>query len=299
MKKTVFIIGILALSFTVQAQVVNNAALWANLGYSSFLNGDKASKPLGNVGEGIGGGYELYANGFLLQIGGEFQHLSSTMKIDDLYRVYSMISTDNKLYDGSFYFQKNRDFQNLGSLGGVFMLGYQSEKSFYFLVGGKVFYNLFSNARTRTTVTTKAYFDNLIGENDNGIFSNFPNHGLTTTGRKIQERLEPNPVRYAGSIELGMRINSWSALGASYRLGFFCDFGLASLKRINYSENIINISKTEEFQPALTSFLTHNTTDNNSFYTLFTGIKLTVLWGSEKGKCKCLQNMKWKHLHKK
>jgi hypothetical protein len=300
LKKLITILFAISIVSACHSQTANSFALWASGGYSNFLSGVEDISHRGGIGGNIGLGYDLRAGGFLLQLGGEYQHYTSTAAMKEFTEIIPMLNSEGKYYDGIFIFDKNRDKQTMGNAAAVLKFGFITGSNFYMLFGGKYAYNLYGSTRTTTTVTQKGYYDNLIGEDDNGIFSEMPNHNYFTKKRKVNEKLSFAPTIF-GSIEAGMQMENWSFLGATYRLAFFFDFGVTSLnsKPLLNASRIIDISKTEEFQPAVRPFFYNEKTAKINV--LFTGIKLTVLFGNEhisNKNCHCIQNIKWKHIFK-
>jgi hypothetical protein len=270
-------------------------ALWFSGNYGNFLSNTEYTK-IGGIGGNIGLGYDLQAGGFLLQIGGEFQHNTSNVLMKEFTEVIPMLSTEGKYYDGTFTFSRNRDKQTMGNAAAVLKFGFITPSSFYMLFGAKYAYNLYGKTRTSTRVTSILDFEQYIGEDDEGIWSEMPNHGTYKKRRSLSEKLSFQPTIF-GSLEAGFEMRDWNFLNARYRLAFFADFGVTSLtdKPLLNSSIIKNISQTEEFQPALRPFSYNQQT--TGINVLLTGIKLTVLWGGESnhsGYCNCIQDIKWK-----
>jgi len=294
--KTIISLLIVLLStIYINAQKVNSFALWGSGGYNNFLSGVEKVSTIGGAGVNIGLGYEFQSGGFLMQVGGEFQHYTSNMKMAEFTEIIPMLNTEGKYYDGTFIFDKNQDRQTMGNAAAVLKLGFVTPSNFYMLFGGKYAYNIYGSTKTYTNVTSKGYNDNLIGDDDNGTFSDMPNHGYYTIKRSFNEKLAFQPTIF-GSIEAGLQIGKRNYFGVVYRFALFFDFGITALtaKPLLGQSKIIDISQTEEFQPALRPFFYNETTQR--IQVIFTGIKFTVLFGKkvEKKYCNCIQNIKWR-----
>lgn len=283
--------------------LTNSLALWVSGGYNNFLSNVEQVKNVGAVGGNVGLGYDLQSGGFLMQLGVEYQHYTSNAFMDDFSETVPMLNTESNPYDGIFRLKNNREKQTMGNAAAVMKFGFITPNNFYMLFGGKYAYSIYGTTATYTTVTSKAYYDHLIGdinEKEEGIFSDMPNHDYFTEKRKFSQKLGFKPTVF-GSVEAGMKIEKWNLWGATYRLALFCDFGITTLtnKSLPNTSRLINTSKTEAFRPALRPFAYNEQTDR--IPVLFAGIKLTMLFGSQNngGYCNCIQDVKYQKANKK
>lgn len=303
MNKIVTTVFSLMVAFASIAQSTNSFALWVSGGYNSFFSNVEQVKNIGAVGGNVGLGYDFQTGGFLMQLGAEYQHYTSNAFMDDFSEIIPMSNTEGNPYDGIFILPKNnREKQTMGNAAAVLKFGFITANNFYMLFGGKYAYNIYGTTATYTTVTSKAYYDHLIGDinGDEGVFSDMPNHDLFTEKRKFSKKLGFNPTIF-GSVEAGMKMDNWKLWRVTYRLALFCDFGITALKDkpLPGTSRLINISKTEAFRPALRPFAYNEQTGR--IPVLFAGIKLTVLFGaiSNSGYCNCIQDVKYQKAKKK
>ncbi|MCL2417188.1 MAG: hypothetical protein FWD02_04550 [Bacteroidales bacterium] len=259
----------------------NSIALWTNAGYSSIINYSPVTRAVGGLGNAIGVGYEYRArNGFLLQTGFELSLYNSLMRRNDTLHIVPMIDTEGRAFDGLFSFENINSRQRLVNTGPTLMLGARLQNNFYFLVGGKVKFNIHGRERTNSDVTKRARYDNIIGDDHDGILSNMPSHGLKTSQRSHDGLLKMNTL-FIGSVEIGHVFstgNPRNPRSTRMRLSVFCDYGFSPISRseTNY-DLIINKSHTSEYTPQITGFL-HHDVQSRFFSTLFTGLRLTILF---------------------
>ena len=269
----------------------NNIILWTSGGYSSMMNDGPKTQAMGNVGMSAGFGYEMHWNHFLLQTGLEFSYYTSRMNIGDSLYVLPMIDTEGNNFKEHFTFSNTYSMQRVINTSIPILLGYKTDKGFYFLIGGKFVYNLSGNSETNTSVTSQAEYNNIIGNNNDGVISGMPNHGLDTEKRIVKNSFTLNPG-FTGTIEAGLPLRKLTNLystknNRSLRLALFCDYSVLSFKDNLRSDNlIVNISKTSMYLPAINGLLFYNT-KSNVLNSVFVGIKLTAIFGIKKDICRC------------
>ena len=269
----------------------NNIILWTSGGYSCIMNSAPGNTTPGNVGMSIGSGYELHLNHLLLQVGIELSSYTSRMNRHDSLYIVPMVDTEGTPFNGRFTFRNIYSMQRIIVTGIPILIGYKSDKGFYFLIGGKFLYNWAGNSKTSTNVTSEAQYNNIIGDNNNGVISGMPNHGLNTEKRTVENSFLINSG-FTSSFEAGLPLlkqsNQYSKRNNSnLRIALFCDYGVFSFKNNNRSDNlIVNISKTNMYTPAINGFLFYKTT-SNVLNTVFAGVKITALLGRKKEICLC------------
>jgi hypothetical protein len=282
-----------AMNVAAQSNVnTNNFLIWGSGGYSRISNDAPAVNAIGNVGGAFGAGYEFrFKNNMLLQTGLELSCFTSRMNMKDTMLVASMIDTEGDLYDGHFAFQNTHDMQQILNVGIPLMVGYESSNGLYFAIGGKVMLNLAGHSRTTTTVTSTAYYENLIGNNNTGILSNMINHGLFTETRSVNSSLRLHTI-FSGSVEAGYTFgknpDDFSVKNRpKIRLSMVCDYGFAPVfekDKPNYL--FVNTSNTGGFTPAIRSYLLKDI-ESNRLNILYVGLKVTVLFGIKNTSCNC------------
>ncbi len=294
-RRALIIMFLLTSAFPLSSQVVNSFALWLSGGYNNLVAKRQDVVYVGNIGTSLGLGYDLRLGGFLFQIGGEMQHYTSNAVLGNFTETIPMVNTEGIAYNGIFTFNGNTDRQTMGNAAAVIKLGFITPNSFYMLFGAKYGYNLYGNTTTSTNVTSKGQYDHIIGEDGQGTLSDMPNHGYYSARRSYAEKIEFEPSIY-GSVEAGLQFSDNTFLGAVPRLAFVFDLGLTGLK--NYpavgTSPIKDISTNEEFQPALRTFFFDPAVSRIT--SIFAGVKLTLLWGSERTSyCNCITDFKYRH----
>jgi hypothetical protein len=280
-------------AFTQVKNHTNNLIIWGGGGYGKLMNGSSETSVSGKPGFILGCGYEWNIKNISVQTGLELSHYSSTMAMKDTLLVLSMVDTDGDTFDGYFYFNNTKDNQSITNLSIPLMIGYQSPSGFYIMGGGKIGVTLTGSSKTTSEVTSMAYYENLIGNNGTGFFTNMPNHGLDTEPRSMKSSIKFNSI-FFGSLEAGWNFGKNRETSryirnknVTYRLGLFLDYGFAPVttkNRVDYI--IVNSSNTEEIVPAIQGYLTHNVS-SGYVNTLLVGVKLTVLFNLDKKECKC------------
>ena len=288
--KTISIIFVLLIIstqalFSQQRNDRHSLALWTAAGYSSINNHSPLTQARGGLGNSIGIGYEFsHRRGFLLQTGVEFSRYSSLMNHNDTLHIVNMISTTGFPYEGHFSFRRISDRQNLLNAAPVLLLGSDFRNGFFFLAGGKVMFNIDGTSRTRSEITKRAYFDDIIGGGGGGI-GDMPNHGLGTEWRSHRSPLSISPV-FIGSLEAGYLFPSRNSNNrVRYRLSVFADYGFSPANSTANNELIINPITTGEYLPVINGFL-HHDVSSSFINTLFAGVRFTILFGGSSG-CNC------------
>jgi len=261
----------------------NSVVLWTSVGYSNIMNHSPFTRVLGGLGNAIGIGYEHTASrGFLLQTGIELSLYNSLMHRSDTLHIVPMIDTQLRPFDGLFSFENINSRQQIANVGPTLMIGARTANNFYFLIGGKVKFNIHGRERTNTDVTKRGFFPDLIGDDHDGILSNMPSHGFDTFSRLHESSFRLNPL-FIGSFEAGYDFSSGNfrasrnSRNMRMRLAVFCDYGFS---RVSESHNDLIINKAlreREFIPYINGFLQHDVS-SNFFNTLFTGVRLTILF---------------------
>ena len=231
-------------------------------------------------GFGAGAGYEFRVNKFMVHTGAEFVNLHPNLSLDDFVHHAKMIDNDTQIteYTGHFKFSDNSDRYNLGYVNIPLMFGVDFGR-FYFLAGGKVGLNMFSESNVKTTVKSTATYDPFIVD-----FENMPNHFFTTTEENTNYPIAFD-MNISAAFEMGFNFGASDKNNTYYRLAYFCDYGLATIYTGSQTQNLLVSKHSDHFQPALNNFLMSNQTEAAALYT---GVKLTVVLGTKKPPiCKC------------
>ncbi|MDP4202092.1 MAG: hypothetical protein Q8861_05310 [Bacteroidota bacterium] len=274
-----------------QDQNQNRFLLWGSGGYSQITNDAPVTAPHGNVGIAIGIGYELLFNRLLVQTGIELSHYTSKMSLIDTALVVSMVDTEGTPFNGNFTFQNTEDAQQITNVGIPLMLGYESPKGFYVALGGKAMLNIVGRSKAKTYVTSTASYTDVIGDNNDGIFSDMPNHGLTMEPRTVKTSIQLHTI-FAGSVEAGYTFGKKSEDFSvknrpKIRLSMFCDYGIASVAEKDKPASLfVNTSNAGGFTPAISGYLL-NDIRSNRLNILYVGLKVTVLFSPKKYGCNC------------
>jgi hypothetical protein len=260
-------------------------------GYCQIKNGATISNDKGNVGFAVGTAFERQYKNFLFQTGIELSLYRSTMSLKDTLQDLDMIDTEDMLFRGHFTFTKIRDLQRLTNIAIPLMVGYESWNGYFISVGGKAMLNLAGNTTTSSRVNLRAYYPNIIGENNDGGLSNMPNHGLSTVNRDVRGSFKLNAL-FVGSIECGYTVpikyeNHVRSMKPKLRLSVFCDYGIAPVKKSQRTTDIFtNTSTTGEVAPAIRSYLFKDM-KSNRLNVMYAGVKVTVVFALKVFECFC------------
>ena len=278
---------------TLYPQTVNSFAVWLSGGYNNLIASRDKVAYLGGLATDFGLGYDMRSGNTIFQIGGEVRYQTSNARLRDFTKTIPMINTEGKPYDGLFDFRHNVDRQRVGSVAIVAKLGFVSYSDVYVLFGAKYGYNFYGYSLTSTSVTSRGRYDHIIGEDDGGLLSDMPNHGYDTAKRRYGNKLNLEPSVY-GSVEVGRQLADKTFWAAVPRIALFLDVGYTKLGKSQKTIGgslIKDISTTEEFVPALSTFFFDPSADGKRWLSLSFGMRLTLLWGHQKmGRCRCIQD---------
>ncbi|MBP1639971.1 MAG: hypothetical protein H6Q17_1554 [Bacteroidetes bacterium] len=260
-------------------------------GYCQIKNGATISNEKGNVGFALGTAFERQYKSFLFQTGIELSLYRSTMSLKDTLQDLDMVDTEDMPFRGHFTFTKTTDLQQMTNVAIPLMVGYESWNGYFVSVGGKAMLNLAGNTSTSTRVNLRAYYPNIIGENNDGGLSDMPNHGLSTVTRAVNGSFKLSTL-FVGSIECGYTIpikyeNHIRSSKPKLRLSLFCDYGIAPVKTSRKTTDLfVNTSNTGEVAPAIRSYL-FNDMKTNRLNIMYTGIKATIVFDIKTYECFC------------
>lgn len=286
-KLFVFIGLIIFLSpFYIQAQpkakIQNNIVVWGKGGYSALLIDKSNINSIGNIGGGLGIGYELQYKKFSMQTGVDFTYSKSAFELNQfVVDIENLYDDEGDKYTGHWTFSENYDRYKLGDINIPLLFGARFNKA-YFLAGAKLGINVMGNSTTEAYVKKTGTYDKFIG-----VFEDMPNHNFGTS-KEVAEYPISLSFNCSASAEFGIYLgnkkDSKKKNNPSYRLAAFCDYGLLNVNNYKNEELVLNRS-TNEFIPYLNNFMFSNNMKTNTF---FTGIKFTVLFKmKERQDCKC------------
>ncbi len=279
---TITLLLLFTTTLHVTAQYKNNLLVWGSGGYSSLLTDAGKIDSKGNVGVGVGGGYELHYKWFRLQVGAEFTFLNAGLQIHDFVHDVYLRDNEGDYYTGHHYFTDNKDMYRMGNINIPLMLGAQFG-GFYFLVGGKAGLNLFTNATMSPTLNITGTYDKYIGD-----FANIPDHNFGESTDQVK-----NPVTLGFNAALSAEVGFYLPIGESknikYRLSFFGDYGLLNVHDNSQSQSLmLNIAESPYYKPALNNLMLTENMKGSVVNPLYVGVKFTVLFGLiDRGDCMC------------
>lgn len=291
-RNTALFILILVISVRpVQSQIVRNSwVVWGSTGQSFISNGAARTSVSGQPGGALGGGYELQHNRFLLQVGAEIVSYKSMMTLTDTAFTANMTDTEGYNYKGLFSFRNISDKQQLINLGIPVLIGYNSPVSgFYFMTGAKVLLHLKGSSNTLSTVTTQAVYDNIIGQDGDGLLTDMPNHGLSTENRTVKNSFRLSTA-YTASFEVGYSFRKYPEQKENHhlRIALFCDYSIFPVQAGQRTNQLfVNTTASASYKPAINSLI-FNQIPAGKITSIFTGLKVYYIINIPKRyKCRC------------
>lgn len=292
MKRYILYIVCLLLYLPCTAQVKSYVSLWSEVAESSLMTKLDKSAISGGAGFGIGAGYEMSVNRFILSTG---------LQIDVSHTVFRVPDTESKLsgvYDDEgdllnyVFLQTNRKdaYTNLSFQLPV-MIG-THVNNFYFLAGAKLSISVLGRSNAKAQISSAGDYDKFIDD-----FTDMPEHlyysGMpVTTKSSVSFRPDVMP-----SVELGYVFGEYSSEKGfdvpkyknMYRIAVFADYGLLNRVSRGTKQSIVlpETFNTEDMSSGvkITDILSTNeiTADVHG---LTIGIKFTALIGlKEKKAC--------------
>jgi len=260
--------------------------LWCDVGYSSFFTKWDLFKNTGNIGSGIGLGYNITAwNHFIFSIGVEYISLNSSIRPKNFLIYKNLIDTEGDKYIMEYKLQKFAQFDKTHNIFVPVFFGYKTDLKkvdFFVLAGGKIGYMFAANYTSKvTSFRTIGIYDQYIDP-----FEDMPNHYFDTKKYVKTGDLNLNRLQAVVSFELGVEIPSVIAKNAM-RVSFFADYGVLNRQtsEMQKQKNDLIIFETIPNNIHLNSlYETHykKSLNTNSF---FTGLKVTLLLDVTKSSC--------------
>ncbi len=297
MKNKLILIFFLCLSSAVFAQnyhtsAAHNLAIWTSGEYARFDNYLEQAQVFGGAAIEIGVGYEYNTKpeGLLLQTGIGLSYQTSALTYMPFKEREYMKDTEGIAHIAKFDFRNIHESDTYYTANVDFLMGYKWRNSMYFLGGPKVAFPIVGHGITTSMVTTTARYDGLIGEDGNGLFTDMPNHYLTTNLRTHTQKLAYNP--YVGMfLECGYMLWDKKVIQGNIhmdyhtlRIACFCEFGWHINTSNASSDLVVNQAEYPVYQPAAANYLYAN---NRLGYitSLCCGIKITYLLGNKSRIC--------------
>lgn len=290
-KTALFILLFIILIRPTQSQILkNNWVIWGSAGPSFISNGAAHTSVSGHTGTALGGGYELQRNRFLFQIGAELISYKSAMALSDTTFMANMTDTEGDNYKGIFTFRNISDKQQLINLGIPVLAGYNSPVSgFYFMTGAKVLLHLQGSSNTISRVTTQAVYDNIIGQNGDGLLTDMPNHGLSTENRTVKSNFRLSTA-YTATLEIGYSFRKYPEQKEKHhwRVALFCDYSVFPVQASRQTNQLfVNTTGPDDYKPAINNLI-FNQIPTGKITSVFTGLKVYYIINIPKRyNCRC------------
>ncbi|MCL2329585.1 MAG: OmpA family protein [Bacteroidetes bacterium] len=190
---------------------------WLFTGYSAMFHDIDNTSVIGGGGVGIGGGYQLRKGAFLFKTGVEFEFINSATNVTGLDGQVLILDTEGD--EGMFHYQfhKFRDKQNYGIVNLPILFGAQFPAfgtNLYFLAGGKVGAAVLGTYGSSGSMKTWGVYHRFIGENNDGVFINMPNHYFHEK-HKFRGNSGSSDLGFSGilnamaSLEVGIELNPY------------------------------------------------------------------------------------------
>ncbi|MCL2291395.1 MAG: hypothetical protein FWC34_11955 [Bacteroidetes bacterium] len=253
--------------------------LWCEAGYSAFFTQWEGLKNMGNIGSGIGFGYNaLFWNHFIVAVGVEYVSLNSSTRPTNLVFYKDLIDTEEDEYVMRYSLQK---FVQLDRTHNVFVpiyVGFQTAQrktNFFFQAGGKIGYMFSANYNTKmTSYTTVGIYDRFFDH-----FENMPNHFFDTKKYSKREELNLNRLQAVVSLELGVELASIFPKNAM-RISFFADYGVLNRQSSEMRQMQNELVAFEQIPNLIhvNSLYETNLKRSANTTSFFTGVKITLLF---------------------
>ena len=240
MNRKLLILLCIIFAIPMAAQVKNYVGTWTELSENSMLTNisgtdvgiqDKRLVSEG-VGTAVGGGYELHAGCFLLNVGLQFAVAHTAFSLPDMQKAISNVRDDEGDQLNYIYHQFNRrdSYTNL-ALQLPVLIGAQV-RNFYFLAGAKIGVSIYGANHIRTNISSSGDYEKFIDE-----FVDMPEHlfydgmSFTKSARTtFQPAVKPHfEIGYVfGSFysQKGFDVPKQKNL---YRIAVFFDYGVLNM----------------------------------------------------------------------
>jgi len=266
--------------------------LWGAAGYSSFFTKWDSLNTAGNLGSGVGLGFNiLIMEHLIFSIGIEYLYLNSSIRpVDFSFTRFNLQDTEGEYYDMKYTLKKFVQIDQTHNFFIPIYLGFKTnlrKLDFFVLAGGKFGY-MFS-ARSISKIGSYT----TIGEYERFIdpFKDMPNHYFTSNQRyNHNNTLNFNKLQAAASLELGIELPS-VVENNGIRISFFADYGLLNRQTSAVQKQRNDLFTFEDIPNIIHVNNLYETSYKKSTHTatFFAGLKITLLINISKAPCpKCL-----------
>lgn len=257
-------------------------SVYGSLGYEGWLTSAKEMRPAHGVSPSIGLSYRLEYKRFLFDVGANFQYAYTVTKHQYPEIQLRMRDTEGEEFLMKAHVNDCRDVNQVYNVNIPIMFGY-GYRTFYCLAGASLGLNIGGSTSTKSTLTTTAVYDRLIGE-----MGNMPNHELykdkNISSNKYSLSLNPLVKLH---FEIGGRVDKVSFnRGADevyhkcrVLVGAFADYGLLNIhKNVNEGEALCYQETNAGVQfYAIPAMVSQNMIDK-AVNPLTVGVKCTLLF---------------------
>ena len=268
--------------------------LSGSAGYSTFFTKWDSFKNTGNLGAGVGFGYNLLIRDHLIfSTGIEYLSLNSSIRPSNLIIYKDLIDTEGDEYIMEYTLQKFVQLDKTHNLFVPIYLGFKTDLSrlnFYFLAGGKIGYMLASNSLTKiVSYTTIGIYDRFIEP-----FQNMPNHFFDTKKYYKNIALDFNKLQAVVAVELGIELPSGVSSNA-LRISLFADYGVLNRQTSKMQQTKDELITFQEIpnDVIVTNLYNTNLKSSPTTSSFFIGAKVTFLFDVTRPPCPtCLSSGK-------
>lgn len=283
-----------------ETKTMSHFGVYGGLGYSNLLHNIQNTNNVGGGTGMLGLQYFLsHPSHFNMHLGVEAMFFNSFTTLNDFTLNSKFYYNDpwntNYEMDYKMEFDKYNEQHNILSVNVPLMFGAEFNK-FYFAVGAKGKYSLWSYCMSNTNMTSRAIDPNL-AEDIEGL----PNHDIGTRHYKSQ-----NPIKFGldvtASAEIGIILDDWMSKQSTnygrgrnrkpihYRLGLFADYGILNQNTFSHSDMVVTfpnsvsngtgyiVPQKELGNMHNNSLLATDISNSNPFNTLVVGVKFSVLF---------------------
>lgn len=256
-----------------------------SLGYASLINNSPELQSGAGMAATIGVGYRLFRNNFLFSVSAEGYYMLNAHSMSDVRLTVDMIDTEGMSFRMTADASDGSDLCHSVSVNLPLLFGGEFHR-FYFLVGPKLSYNIWGQATTKGTLTTKGEYERYIG-----VFEDMPNHYFETK-KPITSGTQPLTwdLDVMAHLEIGARLgNAVFLTGADipkykqrYYLSLYFDYGLLNIRTSTPSGNRLECIQpdpaTAPPQFILTPAVMSNEMGDAKIHQYSFGIKATILF---------------------
>ena len=246
--------------------------------YSLFLDGFDNTNEHGGFTSILGLGYSYRVPRFWVEIGAEFQQLSSYMEIIDDVSDMRVRDTEGDIviyhYNKDYWY----DRQDLLYAGVPVMFGYHSLNGFTIGAGIKYTLRVYGVSHNRLTYSTSATYEDYIDD-----FVGMPNHDYGDYDRYVRENItDKMRHKMSACFEIGYTIynnhRNYTSIKNRHvlcKLTGFLEYGFNSLLTNNTMQNMYSIDPANPGELNTVSFYRSTPTRDTKITPLIIGVRWT------------------------